>query len=170
MGSTCKSEAEAREQAEYCLMKMKTKGWTVRVWENLGWHWQLRNVYIQLYPGSSGETYHILISSCLPPVGGEMYWTHNVYPAPTDPNEAVAAGIREVRGHCAKVNTVMEVLNQIEATTRPLEPVSESAFERILRHAEEHYQETGDESARILTEMAHELACLNGRLEGLEQK
>ena len=36
-----KSKQAAQEVANKTLAIMKTDGWTVRVWENLGWHWTL---------------------------------------------------------------------------------------------------------------------------------
>jgi hypothetical protein len=34
---------KAFSEARTTLAKMKTRGWKIRVWENMGWHWSLTN-------------------------------------------------------------------------------------------------------------------------------
>lgn len=43
-GGCTKAEHDmAHREANATLRKLKTRGWEVRVWENIGWHWQLTN-------------------------------------------------------------------------------------------------------------------------------
>jgi len=39
---------KAIKQANKIRSELKSKNWSVRVWENLGWHWELNNEYMTL--------------------------------------------------------------------------------------------------------------------------
>lgn len=95
----CDTEAQARERAEEVLAEMTTTGWTVRVWENLGWHFTLEHpsgFSVYEYTDDSGHYYSVHLS---PDGGGDEGIWHEVPDEPIrDPNEAVrwkAASVRK---------------------------------------------------------------------------
>ena len=47
---------EAISRAKLLLNKMETKGWKIRVWENLGWHYELINQTISITDEDSLDT------------------------------------------------------------------------------------------------------------------
>jgi len=101
--------AEARE----VRAKMKTKGWRVRVFENLGWHWNLFNGYITLSGDGCGVTksvkYSAMMADSLPPGGSPNFW----YPGPgkgyfKDPNKAVDYVFKSAKQFVREVHSVVE--------------------------------------------------------------
>lgn len=85
-----RTKKEAEREARGLLRRMKTKGWSIVVYKNVGWFFGLRNGPLTLYPSTvDGEYFCLLSSEANDPIGGgEMYWT------PTksrhrDPNRAV---------------------------------------------------------------------------------
>lgn len=59
MSYTNKGSAQAR--AKHVQSLMTSKGWKIRVWENMGWHWSLNKGWITLSEGFG--TFSTLASS-----------------------------------------------------------------------------------------------------------
>lgn len=85
------TKAAATKKAKALLAKMKTKGWKIRVHENLGWHYGLFNEKLSLHASKFGNekiTYHCMLGEhpgtgigFLTAPSGERYFR--------DPNKAV---------------------------------------------------------------------------------
>jgi hypothetical protein len=75
------------------LAKMKGTGWQLRVWENLGWHYEVHNcvgdreVSVRVHYGK----YSVLFGHN----GGEIFWTERK--SYDDPNEAVRQQLKLAR-------------------------------------------------------------------------
>jgi|ERR1700687_4416838 len=88
------SRTDAIAAAKLTIKKLNSKGWKYKVWDNLGWHF---NVYRgPLRMGFHWGNYSSLLSNdaC---VGGEMYWT-DTFRSP-DPNEVVDHQIELAKAH-----------------------------------------------------------------------
>lgn len=117
-----KTEQEAEAAAREALALMTTPGWTIRVWENMGWCWCLRNgnlrIYsTKLYPvslSSSGMlVFHAQLSTSHVP-GSPAYWSHREQYA--DPNEAVEATLKEARDFVARMD---KIVSEAELSLEP---------------------------------------------------
>ncbi len=101
-GGGCTREAyeTAGREAQKLLKRMRTGGWVVDVWENLGWHYCLRfTKEFSIYP--TGDGHYI--------VCGEHTIVSNIGPM-RDPNQlvkAVVAGLRERRDTAEKLISSM---------------------------------------------------------------
>jgi hypothetical protein len=102
-----RTENQAIAAAKRLLKKMKTSGWEIVVWENLGWHYKLVRGNICLYEHESmvgKPTYWTLRGY---DGAGEMYLTHN-YERHTDPNKAVTAQLNLALAHVGHVQKLIE--------------------------------------------------------------
>ena len=105
---------EALQQAKDLLQKMKTPGWVLRVWENLGWHFAIENsqglisVYEELMGGA--QYYHYMLTDDRKCTGcGSSMWTdHQFY---LNPNQAVAETMRLAR---EKVDALDSLIREVE--------------------------------------------------------
>jgi hypothetical protein len=90
------TEIEATKKAEELLAKMTTKGWRIRVWENLGWHYGITNGWIYITPYFDDGTWCVMVNRT-----GED--TCDSYPYATrmntgnDPNVAVLQRLQEIK-------------------------------------------------------------------------
>ena len=109
-----KTKAEARQKATAFLAKMKTKGWKIRVHENMGWHYSLLNGGLSIHADKhKGKyTYHCMLGT--DPGSGDAIWTargEGYYP---DPNKAVKFAVEYARkvidGYAAVLEAAEEVL------------------------------------------------------------
>lgn len=76
------------------LKKMKTQGWELDVWENIGWHYCLRKKYISLHPTIGGRYFTLMGENGT----GELYFsTKGSYFR--DPNKAVEYQITVASNH-----------------------------------------------------------------------
>jgi hypothetical protein len=84
-----RTEQEARREGRKLLKRMKGKGWKLRVWENLGWHFCVWNGPAAVYPSINGK-FHCLLADhdCKGTGAGHGEWTTTESFA--DPNKAVA--------------------------------------------------------------------------------
>ena len=57
------------------LVTMNGKGWELKVWQNMGWHWTLNNGYISVHE-TSDHRYYCMISD-KPDGYGLPIWTKN---------------------------------------------------------------------------------------------
>jgi len=104
------TKSEAKERGEALLKMMKGKGWKLSIWENMGWHFSVKNGGITVHPSySSGYvTYLGLDDDDTKPYGGQAFWTEKKSYA--DPNEAV---IEQMRIALKFVNGCVVTLNSI---------------------------------------------------------
>lgn len=95
-----KTELEARKEATILIGKMKTKGWKARVWENLGWHYEIRKGCISIYPSGIGDKleYFALMGDGWGV--GEIFWSEQG--TFCDPNIAYERQIELARAHVSK--------------------------------------------------------------------
>lgn len=89
----------ANFKAKELLKLMRGTGWSIRVHENLGWHYGVHSRYIHVYPVNSYDKivkYHCLVSDTPGMHGGRADWTvgHN---CGTDPNRVVERELRSAR-------------------------------------------------------------------------
>jgi hypothetical protein len=114
------TKTEAAEKAVELKNMMKSPGWKVRVWENMGWHYSIYNGNLAVYPSFVKGTYHANLSDSSDllswhnngdkvPSGTPSYW----HKAETfkDPNEAVASQVKRAR---AFVNQLQLVVTDAE--------------------------------------------------------
>lgn len=88
------NKSEATTGAKRLLKRMDTKGWTVRVWENMGWHYSISCGGLTIWPSSGKPTsYHCLLSRNRPG-SGEVFWNTG---CTGDPNELVHAQLANAR-------------------------------------------------------------------------
>ena len=89
------TKAEAQKAGKALLKRMKGKGWKLDVWDNLGWHCEVRNGPIEVCD-SYGNGYMALMSDNLrSSSGGNVQWTTTF--SHKDPNKAAAHEIRSAR-------------------------------------------------------------------------
>lgn len=96
--STYGSRELATAEARKVLKLMKTKGWKIEVWENLGWHFCLRNYRLSLYEsryGAKPPQYSCLLASNdRAPGSGSCLWSPQQGHHRSDPNVAVEVQMR----------------------------------------------------------------------------
>ncbi len=110
-----KTQNEARKAAEALQKKMhNSHDWKVRVWENLGWHYEIRNGPLSLLnsPRSVPVRYLCMMSEDKDTDGsGAHVWSSHDY-WDEDPNAAVRLQVEYARG-------IIDVLTQtLEAAER----------------------------------------------------
>jgi hypothetical protein len=91
------SEASAMKRAKEVLAMMETKGWKIRVHENMGWHWTLHNGPLNLHESSSGDSFFCLVSSEPKGSGGLAMWTDSEaykHRSAKEPNACVERALR----------------------------------------------------------------------------
>ena len=109
------TKAQAIKKAKELLGKMKTKGWKIRVWQNLGWHHSVINYGIQVI-GPSGcreEKYSCYLSNEKDGGGSPTYWhDRNSY---INPNEAVTKQLAKAHEF---VNGLQDHLGLVEKSLK----------------------------------------------------
>lgn len=97
-------KAVVMEKAIDLLNKLKGNGWKIEVFENLGWHYHLKN-----WPFSVSEydgQYSVLMTSDPSFLGsGEMFWSDDF--RSEDPNEVVNHQLEVAREFAAKINNAI---------------------------------------------------------------
>ena len=104
-----KSEKEARVFGDKVWAKLKGKGWTIRVWKNLGWYvcWYLGRIALHCNTYGGKDSFWCLISDVDDSHHGCSAWTSEFHSE--DPNEAVAHDIAHAINVC---NTMMKGLTE----------------------------------------------------------
>lgn len=85
-----RTKEEAEVAGQELLSKMHGHGWTLRVWENAGWHYCVINNPLSIHPLISGKYFCLMGDGRYAGTGLSMWSDDNHY---TDPNEAVRAQI-----------------------------------------------------------------------------
>lgn len=94
----------------------KTMGpeWSIRIWENLGWHYSLQRGPILLYERDG--KYSVLIDEEITnPTGGAAIWTENSN-SYSDPKKAVLKAIERVNKVVSHLNNVLDSIKAIKTT------------------------------------------------------
>lgn len=85
------NKQQAETEARKLLALMTTRGWKVKVWENLGWHYCLEGWHIKVYPTYGGYRAYITMTD----TGGmDPRFEDKVR---RDPNRAVAGAVERVK-------------------------------------------------------------------------
>jgi hypothetical protein len=101
---------QATKLGKALLRKMKSKGWKLRVWENLGWHYCLVNPPLTLHPGIDG--YWIFMTDKLNEADyGSYLWS--MRDSFADPNEAVRAQVVLAQKNIKVLNETVDAANRI---------------------------------------------------------
>lgn len=101
--SSGRSKTAAIDLGRRLLKRMKGRGWQLRVWQNLGWHYMVRKGTIQVYVsafGRNGITYHTMMGY---ENAGRPELSIPNDPRFKDPNQAVAAQVRFARKIIARL-------------------------------------------------------------------
>lgn len=91
----------AHKEARETIAILKTKGWKVKVWENLGWHWALANsicgisLHADHYHSEKKLRFSTMVSTATGSTHGDM--NINFVHGETDPNRAIEKQIKQVR-------------------------------------------------------------------------
>lgn len=104
-----KTKAQVTAEAKKTLKQMKTKGWEIRVHENLGWHWCLENVGGHFCIHGEDNCYWTLLSDGDYAHTGSVDW--NARKEFSDPNRAVDHQLTLAREHRDKISAW---INQVE--------------------------------------------------------
>jgi hypothetical protein len=115
------TENEANARAEMVREKFDLKGWAVRVWQNMGWHWNLQKGPISLseYTLSfHGGTYFSALISDEPerPGTGLSAWSPEKGVFPKTPQEAIALSLAAVNEYVDHLQTARKAANEAAAT------------------------------------------------------
>lgn len=102
---------EAHKRGAALLKKLKGKGWRVRVWENIGWHYAAHlgpseQGCLSLHPHSDGSAkYAVLLGAA--GAGNYQWYVRKRY---RDPNTAVRAQMRAVKAYLDRWQGHVEAL------------------------------------------------------------
>lgn len=97
-GNSClhANYVKAHKDAKNLIKQMKTTGWNVHVWENLGWHWRINKLDGLLSVSGDPKTgYNAMLSTSLPGTCDSIWYDPKYF---KDPNKAVAHRITVARG------------------------------------------------------------------------
>jgi hypothetical protein len=101
-----KAEAEKKGKALRELMNFP-KAWSVRVWQNMGWHYSIDNGYMSIRPtGFSDGEYFILASEHDQHLVGSQNWL--VKGNFKDPNNAVATQVDAIIAYRDHINKMAD--------------------------------------------------------------
>jgi hypothetical protein len=93
------TKKEAMQAAKALRKKMTGRNWKIRVWENLGWHYQVhrsRISVLEAIDGRGNRRYYTSCSMATDGIGTPVEWSVRK-PSFTDPNQAVQAQLNAVR-------------------------------------------------------------------------
>lgn len=104
----CKTEMEATSKAVALVNRMHGKGWRIRVWENIGWHYAVVTDYLSVreYTDKKGTYYSIFMDRYKNTGTGRGDW---VIDNDTDPNRLVR---RQLQRAADNVADLAEVVTQ----------------------------------------------------------
>jgi hypothetical protein len=109
-----KTKQQAQNKGKALLRKMKGKGWKLRIWENLGWHYEVSLGGLTVSPfeiSGKKERYHALLSAGDYAGTGEIFWTDVGFYS-TDPNKVVKHQLKIARDFINKCNKAIKQIEQ----------------------------------------------------------
>ena len=91
------TKIQATKKGKQLLQKMKGSGWKLRVWENMGWNYSVKNGPINVYPLDHGQNqrFHCLLDCNEEGTGGLAIWSTDAISK--DPNKVVQREIESAR-------------------------------------------------------------------------
>ncbi len=92
---------EATENGKKLLARMTGRGWKLRVWENLGWHYSVVNGDLGIYPGEYTGYYSFLSVGGKGSMGAVGWGTADH----RDPNKLVRLQMKKMNKHVYKEMT-----------------------------------------------------------------
>lgn len=95
------TKSEATLAAKKLLAQMTGRGWKIRVWENLGWHYSVETNRVAVYPSLGGK-FHCLLKPHYTLFGSDPRHYRN-------PNSAVENCIAIAQD---KLNSYQYILNE----------------------------------------------------------
>jgi hypothetical protein len=100
-----RTKKEAEQEAKTALSLLKTSGWKVHVFENVGWHWKITNLdgFLSLHKQESGG-YWCLLDDTIKGVGN-LEWADNRQFK--DPNLAASAVLGKARKSLNRLETLL---------------------------------------------------------------
>ena len=97
MSDHYRSKDAATQAAKATLARMKTKGWRVRVHENMGWYWSLLNGPVMVTNSLVHNRFYAMVSPDVKCGGsGLSAWT-DTSGTFTDPNAAVDDAVKRAK-------------------------------------------------------------------------
>jgi hypothetical protein len=95
-GCKCTWSAYKRAHANgKALAKKLGKGWKVRVWENIGWHWEVTNEVVRVSQSKQDKSYHCML---------EPHYAWFGYPQSySTPEQAISATVKMAKKEIDKV-------------------------------------------------------------------
>jgi hypothetical protein len=115
------TRAEAQAAGRAVKERLAGRGWKVRVWENLGWHWAVHKGPLQIYPAAYRSGRGLLTTLCSAtwpdpgdrPLGGSGCWL--LKKDRRDPNAVVHDQVKECRKYIEdEVAELTEFLRRLE--------------------------------------------------------
>lgn len=106
-----KTKREATAAGKKLLSRMKTSGWKLRVWENMGWHYALENYGMSIHQDNPKETCSVLFSLDPEGPGGSSIWCDKKQYK--DPNKAVERQMELARNYANKAVQRVHVMGAI---------------------------------------------------------
>jgi len=84
------TKKEAALKGKKLLKQMAGRGWKLRVWENLGWHYCVNSGPVSVYPSYNEGNFFCLISTDPKKAGfGGSAWTNSSASPHKNPNQVV---------------------------------------------------------------------------------
>jgi hypothetical protein len=105
-GCTYVEYQQAKANAENLKRRLNGKGWKIEVYENLGWHFKVRNDYLNVYGKEFADKYSCLMADTKEGAGGLSLWHVNNYAK--DPNVSVRKQIEHAE---AVVSILVQAVN-----------------------------------------------------------
>ena len=109
-GCKYKDYLDAKNKAQELIKKVKSIGWEIDIWENLGWHYAIKNRYMHLH-NIDNKYYYCLISNRPNGYGGMEIWTDKKFF--TDPNKAVQHAVIRVHMYYKSIKVVADSVKKI---------------------------------------------------------
>lgn len=107
-GCTWAAYQRAWKDARACRKRMLSKGWKIRVWENLGWHWGIHKGALSVYP-SEGGVFHCMMGERIPSTGGSYLWNlPQLVDRDKDPNRLVTRQRNQCTAVMAQLTFVLK--------------------------------------------------------------
>lgn len=107
------TKAEALRRARQVKAQLKTKGWKIKVWNNLGWHWSLDHLdgHLTLHECLHSKTFSTLFSTGDYAHTGSYNWL--VRGSFKDPNKAIEVQLHAAREYVKRTAAWVDNLKKV---------------------------------------------------------
>ena len=113
-----KTKRKAEAQAKKLLAKMKSPGWKIDVWENMGWHYCLRNGVLTINPSSVFPGTFLCLIGDGKSSGGLSICTPMSAIRNKDPNKAIREQTEFAKSAINKYQAIIKKAEKIISTKR----------------------------------------------------